>query len=380
VEIVFFFQSTNQSSWRSKLAGVYRFAREHDWFIHVIERSASTSEIRQAFRDWQPIGCLVDRALGIGNAPDDLLKTVPTVFLDDTTDEEHRRHPCLLHDSAAEATLAGCELLKLKCRSYAYLGTGKRFSWDNQRLERFRRDVHAAGMKTHELPRKNLQAALKQLPMPCGILAANDLCAIEVYHAAIAAGLKIPDDIAVVGIDNDEMLCESVSPGLTSAEPDFEGAGYRLAKMLASEIELARRGRKRRGKPPLEHYGPVRIVRRGSTAARSPASPRVRRALEFIRLHACEPALSIDDVAAEMGCSRRLATLRFRAETGRSILDTILDRRVDRACELLTKTVLPIETITVHCGYASSSFFKRQFRARAGMTMREWRKTNGGKG
>lgn len=373
MEIVFFFQSTTRTSWRSKLAGVYRFAQSHGWFIHVIDHQASPDEIRSCFRNWNPIGCLVDCALGVNPSLNRFFSRVPTVFLDHGNPNKAKNHPHLIHDSSAEVALIGRELFNLNCRSYAYLGTGKNYFWDRERLERFRLDVHAQGATFCELSRAKLKATLAKLPKPCGILAANDLCALEVHHAAIAGGLAIPGEIALAGIDNDEMLCESVSPGLTSAEPDFEGAGYRLAEMLAEEI--ARRGssKSRSGVHPVEHYGPLKLVRRGSTASATQLSARVRRALEFIRRHAYDRSLSLDGIAAEMRCSRRLATLSFRNETGHTILDEIHDLRIAHACELLSNTSLPIETITANCGYVSSSFFKKQFVQRTGQTMRNYR-------
>ena len=367
MDIVLFFQSTSRKSWLQKLAGVHAFAREHNWFVQVIERYVSADEIRHALDEWHPVGCLVDRAMSNGAAPDHLFRGIPTVYLDQRRTHRSRRHPCLLHDSAAEAALAGGELLDLKCASYAYIGTGLDYHW-----------AKSKGKTVVALPLAGLKEAIASLPKPCGILGANDSCAIKAYHAATAADFRIPDDVAIAGIDNDEMFCESVTPGITSAEPDFEGAGYRLAQMLAGEIERRRAngGKPRTGLPPIEKYGPKRLVRRGSTAAPTGANPRVRLALEYIRRHACEQNQRLDDVIAEMKCSRRLGTLIFKKETGRTILDEIHEHRFKKACELLAHTNLPIATIVVQCGYSSDSFIKRMFRERVGMTMREWRKKN----
>lgn len=211
---------------------------------------------------------------------------------------------------------------------------------------------------------------------PCGILSANDDCAIRAFHAATTAGFSIPDEVALAGIDNDEIYCESVSPGLTSVEPDFEGTGYRLAQMLETEIERVKRGEAPPQPPPVETYGPLRIVRRGSTAIVPGLSPSVRRALEHIRSHACEHGLSVDGVSAVMGCSRSLATSRFRKETGHSILDEIHEHRFRKMCELLSQGHLPIGIVVERCGYKSDGFAKRLFRQRTGMTMHEYRKRN----
>lgn len=378
MDIVLFFQSTSRKSWLQKLAGVHAFAREHNWFVQVIERYVSADEIRHALDEWHPVGCLVDRAMSNGAAPDHLFRGIPTVYLDQRRTHHSRRHPCLLHDSAAEAALAGGELLDLKCASYAYIGTGLDYHWDKDRLAEFSKAAKSKGKTVVALPLAGLKEAIASLPKPCGILGANDSCAIKAYHAAIAADFRIPDDVAIAGIDNDEMFCESVTPGITSAEPDFEGAGYRLAQMLAGEIERRRAngGKPHTGLPPIEKYGPKRLVRRGSTAAPTGANPRVRLALEYIRRHACEQNQRLDDIIAEMKCSRRLGTLIFKKETGRTILDEIHEHRFKKACELLAHTNLPIATIVVQCGYSSDSFIKRMFRERVGMTMREWRKKN----
>ena len=379
MDIVLFFQSTTRKSWQRKLAGVHRFAQGRNWFVQVIERFATPAEILRAMKTWAPVGCLVDRAMSSGAAPDSVFKDIPTVYLDQDPRRRSRKHPCLLHDSAASAALAGAELLKRECRSYAYLGMERGVHWDKPRRERFKAEVHKAGSPFFILPRTGLEEAIAALPKPCGILGANDYCAMEAYYATTKSGLAIPDEVAIAGIDNDEQLCEAVSPGLTSVEPDFEGAGYRLAQMLAEEID---RGNSDRHTPPsrraipcarTEYYGPLRVARRGSTAATPGQSPAVRRALEYIRRHACEDSIRLDDIVSEMGCSRRLATLRFKKETDRTMLEEIHEHRMRTACELLAEGRLPISTVVVQCGYRSDGFAKKLFLARTGLTMREYR-------
>ena len=375
MEIILFFQSTLRKSWRQKLAGVHMFAQERGWFVQVIGRYATPDEIRSSLDEWSPIGCLVDCAMSNGAPPDLLFRDIPTVYLDQNPAHRSKRHPCLLHDSAAEASIAGGELLKLNCKSYAYIGTGKKLHWDNDRFMQFRKDASAAGSSVTVLPQTGLREAICALPKPCGILGANDDCAVKAYHAATTAGLSIPDDVAIAGIDNDEMFCESVTPGLTSAEPDFEGAGYRLAQMLAEEIDEKKKRKGKREKERVEFYGPLRLVRRGSTAAPSGTSARVRRALEYIRRNACSQSIRLDDIIKDMGCSRRMGTLQFKKETGRTMLAEIHEHRFEKACDLLSRTRLPIATVVTHCGYRSDAFVKKMFLARTGLTMREYRKS-----
>ena len=377
MEIILFFQSTLRKSWRQKLAGVHKFAREHNWFVQVIDRYATVREIRHAIDEWSPRGCLVDRAMNRGAPPDLLFKDIPAVYLDQDPSHPSRLHPCLLHGAAAEAARAGAELIARTYASYAYIGTGTDVHWDKARLAQFRKDVASAGAPFTLLPAEGLKEAICRLPKPCGILGANDGCAVKAFHAATAAGFSVPDDVAIIGIDNDEIYCEAVSPGLTSVEPDFEGAGYRLAQMLAEEIEKRETGKgngRGRRKIKTEFYGPLRIVRRGSTAATPVQNPSVRRALEYIRRHACEATLRLDDVISEMHCSRRFGTRLFKQETEKTILDVIHEQRFQKACDLLAHTRFPIATVVLQCGYRSDSFVKKMFLARTGMTMREYRK------
>ena len=337
MEIVLFFQSTLQKSWRQKLAGVHRFALEHGWFVQVVSKSACAAEIRDALREWRPVGCIVDRAMSHTALPDHVFRDIPTVYHDPNPTYRSRRHPSLVHDSAAEAALAGKELLGLNCSSYAYIGTADGIHWDKDRLAQFRKDAMAVGKSVTVLPRLGLKEAIVALPKPCGILGANDDCAIRAFHAATTAGFSIPDEVAL-------------------------------------EIEREKRGEAPPRLPHVENYGPLRIVRRGSTAVAPGLSRAVRRALEHIRTHACRHELSVDDVSAVMGCSRSLATNRFRKETGHSILDEIHEHRFRKMCELLACGHLPIGIVVNLCGYESDGFAKKFFRQRTGMTMREYRK------
>ena len=376
MDVILFFQGTTQVSWLRKLAGVHAFAQSRNWFVHIVERYATPSDIQRALNKWNPIGCLVDRAMSMSKAPDAVFNNLPTVYLDQNPLKPSKRHPCLLHDSAATASVGIKELLALKCRSYAYLGTGENLHWDNERRARFKKEAKSAGFTVTELSHNNLAEEIRKLPKPCGILGACDYYAIEAHHAATVGCFKIPEDVAIVGIDNNEQICETASPGITSVEPDFKGAGYRLAQMLAAEIDRKQSGTVRKTPPVIERYGPIRIIRRGSTDAGSERHPAVRRAIEYIRRHACDNKIKLDDVVSEMRCSRRLATLLFKKETGRTILCEIHERRLEKLRELLAHTLMPIATVVAQCGYRSDAFVKKMFLKRTGMTMREWRKKN----
>ena len=370
MNVVLFFQSTMRKSWREKLAGAFRFARERGWLIQVVERSATPTAIRSALRTWRPIGCMVDRAHSCGMPPDNVFGDMPVAYLDQDPSHPSPKHSCVLHDSAATARLAAKELLNLGYDSYGFVGMPQPRFWSRERADAFRSETEKSGRTFSEFSGDDIVSWLSTLPKPCAILAVNDYTAQQVHYAAQTLGLKIPDDVAIAGIDNDELYCEAMKPGLTSVAPDFEEAGYRLASLLADQIDNPD------AKPVLVKYGPKKLVRRGSTRKIAGPDVRVRRALEFIRRNACLQSLGIDDVLKEMNCSRRLATLRFREAVGHSIVDEIHDVRFQHACKLLDETDMPISVIVSECGYDSESFFKKYFKLRTGLSMKDWRAKN----
>ena len=389
MNVVLFFQSTTQKSWREKLAGVYRSAREHDWLVQVIDRTSSPNDVLAALRNWHPIGCLVDRGMADGNAPDRIFGELPVVYLDQNPEHASRNHPCVLHDSAATACMAAAELLSLDLPAYGFVHPVKTHFWCTEREAAFRNEVKNAGKAYvgYHAGDESLQEWIVSLPKPCGLLLANDILAPLVFHAAHAARMSIPRDLSIVGIDNDEIICESLKPGLTSVLPDFEGAGYRLGSLLAHMIDASRKERtliRPHGKimprehhlVASEHYGPLRLIRRGSSRRIANSDPRIMRALEFIRQNALDRTITIDEIITVMNCSRRHATTLFKECTGHSIVDEILDLRLEHACELLQRTDIPVSDIIARCGYASESFFKKHFASRTGMSMRAWRRTH----
>ncbi len=374
MDIILLFQSSRNKSWRDKLSGIYRYAHERRWGVQVVNAPVSARDIRQAIKEWDPLGCLVDRSLEKSAVPDWAFGSTPVIYLDQVRSRPSRTNPCLMHNSASTVRLAAKELMSIGCASFAYMSTDSHYHWDAERHDAFKLEVGKTNLPFVDLKKKGLGATLKSLPKPCGVLAAYDLCALDVYHAATAAGLSVPGDVAIVGIDNDTLFCESVSPGITSVEPNFTGAGYRMAQMLDEEIRMGEAARNRRRIPPLEEYGPLRIVRRGSTCMRMRADAKAQKAVDFIRGHACDIRMKIDDVLSVMGCSRRMATMRFRRATGHSILDEIHEQRFTRMCDLLSNTGWPIATVIAQSGYVSSSFAQKMFKARTGLTMLAWRR------
>lgn len=363
IPVVLFFQSTTNKSWRDKLSGVYRFAQRAGWQVQVVNTRGKRSEVIEAIQLWRPIGCIVDRAMTRAKEPVNVFKEMPVALLDQNPETATRTHSSITHDSTASARLAAKELLSTGAKSFTYIPWQTPVFWSNQREAAFAKAVRAAGRRFVKWTDD-----FNALPKPCGILCANDMVAQRAMHLAVKSGWRIPDDLLFVGIDNDELICANLHPPLTSVLPDFEQAGFAVAQLLKETLD---------GKPPRHAtYGPVDIIRRESSRWFDKTDPRVTKALNYIRAHACEPELKTDTVVREMGCSRRMADLRFREITRHSIRDEIHAVRMEKACALLRNRNQAIGAIANLCGYGSEPFFKKLFKRETGLTMREWRKRN----
>ena len=219
-----------------------------------------------------------------------------------------------------------------------------------------------------------LAADLQTLPRPCGVVAYNDRCARETMDACHFAGLSIPSQIQIVGVDNQDDICENMRPRLTSVEPDFEGVGH----LMAQHIDALLRGGTR--PPRLSVCGVRRIAERDSTIDLSGAARLVTAAEKLILAHACRGldgdsprGLVPDALAAALHVSRRLLELRFREVRGEGVAEAIRRRRLAEVCRLLRETDIPVGEIAFRCGFPVQTHFNALFRRTYGCSPREWR-------
>ena len=207
---------------------------------------------------------------------------------------------------------------------------------------------------------------LRALEKPAAILAANDATAVEVVEVCETAGLSVPRDVAVLGMDDDPAYCQLSTPNLSSVRFDGRAAGRLCVGALTDMMD----GATTPERPLL--YGALEIAQRASTGAVSTAGALVQKALDFIDANACRGA-STADVVRHLGVSRSLATMRFRELRGESILDAIAARRIAEAQRLLSKTDRSLDEIAAACGYAGVGSFRRAFQAAMGTPPGKWR-------
>jgi len=208
---------------------------------------------------------------------------------------------------------------------------------------------------------------LKALPRQTAIFVSNDRQARELLELCQLVRLNVPSDVAVLGCDNDELLCENTTPSLSSVEPDFASCGYRAAELLDRLMCRAMRNQQ------LHLYGISRIVERESSQFRvTSADPRVCRGREFIRLNASR-YIGVCDVADHMRVSRRMAEVLFRKQLDCSINAEIQRVRVDRLKGLLSETDRTITVLCQQCGYRNEAHVKGLFKRLVGQTMSQFR-------
>lgn len=262
-------------------------------------------------------------------------------------------------------------------RSFGYLPTYSSQYWSKGREYGFCDELKIRGHATaifkplwpagSKEDFSDLREWLKGLPKPAALLAAWDTRATQVIQLCTEAKLKIPEQISIIGVDNDELLDESTTPPLTSILPDHEKLGY----VSARELERLMKGKVPSSSPAFLAR-PVKIVERESAIATAPAAHIITRATDYIRKNAIK-GIDVADVAEFLGISRRLAELRFQQFSGESINEMIIRVRLDAIKKLLATTRRTIKSITLSCGYSDVSYVKTLFKRRFGMTMRDWR-------
>ena len=214
---------------------------------------------------------------------------------------------------------------------------------------------------------------LRSLPKPAAIFAANDSRGRQVLNACLSADIAVPYEIAVLGVNNDVLICEMSLPPLSSIADDMERAGYKAAEMLD---RLMQKGTLTE---PHVRYNPDSVIRRASSQYLQVKDRLVINAMEFIRINA-GLNIRVADVAEHTGVSERWLEKRFSAELGRSVVKEIHRLRSQTIHNLVTKTKMPFAQIATRCGFTNSNHLSVLFKKTFGETMSSARKKAGGCG
>jgi len=367
---------TSLASGREILQGLTRYIREHrTWSVFYEPRSLAES-VPTWLRRWDGNGIVarvsspqIAAALVRTGIPVvDVLGMVPEAGL-----------PLVHLDDAKIAEVAARGFLERKLRHFGFCGIGGA-NWSDRRGAAFERIVGAMGcscafFRMHapahekwswEREQDDLAAWLGHLPKPAGVMVCSDQRGQHVIEGCRRAGIAVPDEAAVIGVDNDPLLCELCDPPLSSVETALDRVGYAAAELL----ERMMRGAAAPSEPIL--FPPRGLVVRASSDALSVQDSDVVAALRFIREHACDP-IEVDDVVVHVALSRSTLQRRFRATLGHGVHDEILRIRLLRAKELLTETDLPLAQIAKRAGFRYSEYLCTVFKQRVGQTPGRYR-------
>ena len=365
------FTDRSTSGFRSVMKGIAFAARERGWAVRTIDLSQSSVGIRELLEEWQPTG-----SLSYYMRPDMFPRRCACVHI----------NPCgsadgawtVRHDSRETGDLAARELLKFAGRTFAYVGDPTNAPWSRIRGEHFAQTLarFGFGCASCDVPRapkspiaeqRALTRWIRGLSLPCAIFAANDRTAESVLAAALAADLRVPEDLAILGVDDDANLCENTPVTLSSVVPDFFRGGVLGCALLDRRI-----GDPKSAPRAGFRYGDLGGTIRPSTRPQRKPSVLITHMREFIRLHAAN-GISAADVIRETGRQRRGIELAFKAATGKTIGEELQDVRIARAHRALADASIPIGEIPGLVGYVSQNQLERLFKRTCGMTMRTYR-------
>jgi LacI family transcriptional regulator len=283
-------------------------------------------------------------------------------------------------DHALIAKLAAEHLLERGLRHFAFCGRSPGIHPGlDERGANFRRCIEEAGYECNvytewsrvgqeawEREQERLAKWLKSLPKPVGVMAANDERGLQVLDACRRSTASVPDEIAVIGVDNDEHICELSIPPLTSVDVNAEEIGHQAAALLDQMM----RGRK--SYPKSQQLPPRAVVTRLSTDVIASDDPDVNRAIRFIHERAGR-GMNVADVLTQMGMSHATLQQRMKRAVGRTIHEEIERTRLNRVKELLLSPDKTIKQVAHETGFSSVQYMTRVFRATVGETPARYR-------
>ena len=370
------FVETSLAPGRGILRGISRYVREHyPWSLHHEPRYLEDG--LPAWLKWVcPDGVIVrlhnkrlrDAVLELKAPTVDVLGLCP-----------HESIPLVHVDNEATAQLAATHLQERGFRHFGVCGL-ENVNWSEMRSRAFVSFLAQAGYQCEvhqmvgqsrsrrrwEAEHEKLLQWVANLPKPCGVLVCGDSLGPPFLEACRRAAIMLPDEVAVIGVSNDEMLCEMANPPLSSVVSNHGRVGYEAASLLDGMM---------RGEPMPDapiYISPLRVAVRQSTDVLAIDDPDTITAIRFIRNHACD-GISIEDVVEATLLSRSTLKRRFREFLGRSIHDEIVRVRVLQAQQLLADTNLSIGQIAHKVGFSHPEYFTVVFKSAVGKTPRQCR-------
>lgn len=365
---------TSRTFGRELLYGIARYSRLHGpWSFYREPQGLKASFPR--LTQWKANGIIMR------NSPirKDLLGLkIPTILAIHDTPRPPLI-PVVITNEQAIAHMAAEHLLSRALRNFAYCGFGG-IVWSDEREMHFRAFLNDAGLQSHRYPPRITrrprtwyaeQALMRDwiaaLPKPVGIMACNDDRGQHILEVCKALRLNVPEEVTVIGVDNDELVCELGDPPLSSVALNTESAGFAAAELL----DRLMRGEPMNGQEIV--VTATHVVQRQSTDLLAVDDRDVAEGIRFIRLNA-KRRITVDDVVAKTGIGRRSLEMHFRRAIHRSIQEEIRRVRVESIARLLMETDMPIAEITDMFSFTDVEHISRYFKKEKGMGLKEYRR------
>jgi len=377
--------------WRDLLLGVTSYSRmEGEWifFNHLLAffsgRLSFASKVSQRDRAVPLIRQVRPDALIIPDSiPDfeEVLSLHLPLLVFKALDTDTTGIPVLVTNNTKSGALAAEHLLEHAFTSYAFCGYDE-YYWSRDRCRGFCETISEAGYRTSVYPRtkkkwpiwqhdqKLLIEWLDSLPKPVGVMTCNDERGLDLTIACKAAGIAVPEQVAIVGMDNDELVCQLSNPPLSSVRRRAKQAGFAAAELLDTMMA----GKKPHKKQIL--IDPDCVIARQSTDIIAVDDPNVSAAIRFIRDNA-DRNITVKDVVNATSLARTRLYKHFCSALGRSISAEIRRVRISRVKELLRDTDLNASEIAYRLSFSDVGNLMRYFRREVGMTLQEYRRKHG---
>ena len=361
-----------------RLAGVARYAKEHGWYLMVQDRPSALPLV------WRNDGALVTlRADAVMADCVRRLRRAGTPVVDMTINRPDIRLPRVTSDHAALGRIAAEHFAERDFRHAAWFSLGwshvhrlrfdalaatcRRLGMDAPLKWIYGDMVSAARFTDWNAFARTLGARLRSAPKPLAVLTYNESDAVRLLAVCREQAISVPEEVALLSIGNDPILCENQSITLSSIDQNLERDGYEAAALLDRLMD---------GEPPPRApilVPPGGIVVRQSTDTRAVADPMLRRALELIGDNLSRP-YGADQLAEALGFPRFKVDRLFASGLGRSVGAEILRQRLAQTKLLLKKTTMTLEAIARKTGFCHASYLSNTFKREIGMTPRTWRK------
>jgi LacI family transcriptional regulator len=362
---------------RELLYGIRAYLREHfSWAIHLTEQGRGNVPPRW-LRGWKGDG-IIARVETAEIAKAVRATGLPVVNVSAT--RLAAEFVSVVTDSAAATRLAAEHLLDRGLQHFGFCGDA-RFDWSQTHQHNFVEHLRSAGFACSEFPttraaaenreqeRKLLARWVRGLPKPAGVMACYDIRGQQLLDACRQARIPVPDQIAVIGLHNDELLCDLCEPPLSSVIPNARGAGYQAAALLDQMMQG------RGVEAGVRTVPPLGVATRQSTDVVAVGDEQIAAAIRFIREHACD-GITVEDVVRTAALSRTALERGFRKHLHRTPHEQILQTRLTRVKQMLIETDLPLRVISQRTGFAHPEYLSVAFKRQTGVSPTDFRRTS----